>query len=115
MKTKAISLVFLVCGMSAHADSSGDVHLADPSRTQFIELSDRYNCDASGYDSRYRGNTALSRVEFAQVLIQCGRTIRKIQAGAEIDASQQADLKTLETIENNFSSEIHTLDPNYPN
>jgi len=85
-----------------------DIQPTDWAFEALRSLVERYGCIAGYPDSTFRGNRAISRYEFAAGLNACFSEIERKLANRGEVLSQQ-DLKTLQRLLDEFSSELATL------
>ena len=85
-----------------------DVQPTDWAYEALRGLVERYGCIAGYPDGTFRGNRALTRYEFAAGLSACLQQVERLIANRGDLASQQ-DLKTLQRLLDEFSSELVVL------
>ncbi|MEM9009359.1 MAG: iron uptake porin, partial [Cyanobacteria bacterium P01_F01_bin.86] len=86
-----------------------DVQPTDWAFQALRSLIERYGCISGDAEDWYRGEQVLSRAEFAAGLNACLTQIRE-QLGENVAASDsQADLATLQRLQNEFASELLAL------
>lgn len=72
-------------------------------------LVERYSCIVGYPDSKYRGNHALTRYEFAAGLNACLDQVNNLIASSTSDLATKTDLATLGRLTEEFSSELAQL------
>ena len=87
-----------------------DVKPTDWAYQALQELVETYGCVVGFPDSTYRGNRALSRYEFAAGLNACLEKIVTLINQGETDLVSQADLVTLQRLQDDFDQELAELD-----
>ncbi len=85
-----------------------DVQPTDWAYEALRSLVERYGCIAGYPDGTFRGNRTLTRYEFAAGLSACLQQIERLIANRG-DLASQEDLKTLQRLVEEFSSELVTL------
>ncbi|HEY9675249.1 MAG TPA: iron uptake porin [Waterburya sp.] len=85
-----------------------DVQPTDWAYEALRSLVERYGCIAGYPDGTFRGNRALTRYEFAAGLSACLQQIERLIANRG-DLASQDDLKTLQRLVDEFSSELVIL------
>ncbi|MCG6136800.1 MAG: iron uptake porin [Nostoc sp. LLA-1] len=86
-----------------------DVQPIDWAFQALQSLVERYGCIAGYPDATFRGNRALTRYEFAAGLNACLDRVNELIATATADVITQADLTTLQRLQEEFSAELATL------
>jgi hypothetical protein len=86
-----------------------DVQPTDWAFQALQSLVERYGCIAGYPDATFRGNRALTRYEFAAGLNACLDRVNELIATATADIVTQADLTTLQRLQEEFSAELATL------
>jgi hypothetical protein len=95
-------------GQVNSVDQLSDVRPTDWAYQALQSLVERYGC-ISGYpDSTFRGNTALTRYEFAASLNACLNQITELIATTN-NSIQQEDLIVIERLQTDFGTELATL------
>lgn len=86
-----------------------DVRPTDWAYQALQSLTERYGC-ISGYpDSTYRGNSTLSRYEFAASLNACLNQISELIATSRNNPIEAEDLSVLQRLRTDFGAELATL------
>lgn len=86
-----------------------DIQPTDWAFQALQSLVERHGC-ISGYpDKTFRGNRALTRYEFAAGMNACQDRIQDLIAASTTDAAKKEDLKTLQTLQEQFAAELTTL------
>ncbi|OUL31562.1 hypothetical protein BV372_20200 [Nostoc sp. T09] len=86
-----------------------DVQPTDWAFQALQSLVERYGCIVGYPDSRYRGNRALTRYEFAAGLSSCLDQVSKLIATSTSDLAIKQDLETLQRLTEEFSQELAQL------
>ena len=95
-------------GQVNSVDRLSDVQPTDWAYQALQSLVERYNC-ISGYpDSTYRGNSTLTRYEFAASLNACLNQISNLVADSNNRVNPE-DLVMLQRLQTDFSTELATL------
>ncbi|MDD1428765.1 iron uptake porin, partial [Dolichospermum sp. ST_sed9] len=85
-----------------------DVKPTDWAYESLKSLIERYNC-LVGSDTKYRGNQALSRYEFAAGLNACLDQVNKLIAASTSDLAVKADLESIQRLTEEFNTELTVL------
>lgn len=96
-------------GQVTSVDQLTDVQPTDWAYQALQSLVERYGCIVGYPDSTYRGNRALTRYEFAAGLNACLDRISELVATSTQDLATQADLATLQRLQEEFAAELATL------
>jgi hypothetical protein len=86
-----------------------DVQPTDWAFQALQSLVERYGCIAGYPDGNYRGQRALTRFEFAAGLNACLDRVNELIAAGLADVATQADLATLQRLQEEFAAELATL------
>ena len=86
-----------------------DVQPTDWAFQALQSLVERYGCIAGYPDGSYRGQRALTRFEFAAGLNACLDRVNELIAAGLADVATQADLATLQRLQEEFAAELATL------
>jgi hypothetical protein len=86
-----------------------DVQPTDWAFQALQSLVERYGCIAGYPDGSYRGQRALTRFEFAAGLNACLDRVNELIAAGLADVATQADLETLQRLQEEFAAELTTL------
>ena len=85
-----------------------DVQPTDWAYESLKSLIERYNC-LVGSDTKYRGNRALTRYEFAAGLNACLDQVNKLIASSTSDLALKADLESIQRLTEEFNTELTVL------
>jgi hypothetical protein len=96
-------------GQVTNVTELGDVRPTDWAYEALRSLVERYGCIAGYPDGTFRGNRAMSRYEFAAGLNACLQQIERLIANQGSGLASQEDIKTLQRLLEEFSTEIATL------
>lgn len=96
-------------GQVTSVDQLTDVQPTDWAYQALQSLVERYGCIVGYPDSTYRGNRALTRFEFAAGLNACLDRISELISASTQDLATQADLATLQRLQEEFAAELVTL------
>lgn len=96
-------------GQVTSVDQLTDVQPTDWAYQALQSLVERYGCIVGYPDSTYRGNRALTRFEFAAGLNACLDRISELVSASTQDLATQADLATLQRLQEEFAAELVTL------
>ena len=86
-----------------------DVQPTDWAYEALRSLVERYGCIAGYPDGTFRGNRAMTRYEFAAGVNACLQQIERLIANRGSGLASQEDLKTLQRLVEEFSTELATL------
>ncbi|PSB07317.1 hypothetical protein C7B76_28220 [filamentous cyanobacterium CCP2] len=86
-----------------------DVQPTDWAFQALQSLVERYGCIVGYPDSTYRGQSALTRYEFAAGLNACLDRISELIAASTADLATREDLATLQRLQEEFASELAVL------
>jgi hypothetical protein len=86
-----------------------DVRPEDWAYQALQSLVERYGCIAGYPDGTYRGQSALTRYEFAAGLNACLDRISELIAASTADLATREDLATLQRLQEEFAAELATL------
>ncbi|GAB4234535.1 MAG: iron uptake porin [Elainellaceae cyanobacterium] len=86
-----------------------DVQPTDWAYQALQSLVERYGCIVGYPDGTYRGQSALTRYEFAAGLNACLDRISELIAASTADLATQEDLATLQRLQEEFAAELATL------
>lgn len=86
-----------------------DVQPTDWAYQALQSLVKRYGCIVGYADETYRGQTALTRYEFAAGLNACLDRISELIASSTADLATQEDLATLQRLQEEFAAELASL------
>nr|RNJ67348.1 MAG: porin [Leptolyngbya sp. IPPAS B-1204] len=86
-----------------------DVQPTDWAYQALQSLVERYGCIVGYPDQTYRGQRALTRFEFAAGVNACLDRINELIAASTADAATQADLATLQRLQEEFAAELAQL------
>src|SRR5919202_3830854 len=86
-----------------------DVRPTDWAYEALRSLVERYGCIAGYPDGTFRGNRAMTRYEFAAGVNACLQQIERLIANRGSGLASQEDLKTLQRLVEEFSTELATL------
>ena len=86
-----------------------DVQPTDWAFQALQSLVERYGCIAGYPDGSYRGQRALTRFEFAAGLNACLDRVNELIVAGLADVATQADLATLQRLQEEFAGELATL------
>lgn len=86
-----------------------DVQPSDWAFQALQSLVERYGCIAGYPDGTYRGQSALTRFEFAAGLNACLDRISELIAASTTDLATQEDLATLQRLQEEFAAELAAL------
>jgi hypothetical protein len=86
-----------------------DVQPGDWAYQALQSLVERYGCIAGYPDGTYRGQSAMSRYEFAAGLNACLDRISELIAASTADLATRDDLATLQRLQEEFAAELATL------
>lgn len=86
-----------------------DIRPSDWAFQALQSLVERYGCIAGYPDKTFRGDRTLSRYEFAAGLNTCLDRINELIAASTANLVKQEDLKTLEKLQAQFSSELAAI------
>ncbi|MBD2607730.1 carbohydrate porin [Scytonema hofmannii FACHB-248] len=86
-----------------------DVQPRDWAFQALQSLVERYGCIAGYQDETYRGQSALTRYEFAAGLNACLDRVNELIATATSDLVSREDLVTLQKLQSQFAPELATL------
>ena len=96
-------------GQVNSVDQLSDVRPTDWAYQALQSLVERYGC-ISGYpDSTYRGNSTMTRYEFAASLNACLNQITQLMAQNPNTSLEEEDLSVLQRLQTDFSTELATL------
>jgi hypothetical protein len=96
-------------GQVTSVDQLTDVQPTDWAYQALQSLVERYGCIVGYPDSTYRGNRALTRYEFAAGLNACLDRISELLTASTQDLATQADLATLQRLQEEFAAELAAL------
>lgn len=113
-KSQVINQAVVVPGASNMSQVNSVSQLSDvqPNDWAFQSLQslvERYGCIAGYPNGTYRGNSAITRYEFAAGLNACLSRINELIATATSDLVTKEDLTTLQRLQEEFTSELATL------
>lgn len=86
-----------------------DVQPGDWAYQALQSLVERYGCIAGYPDGTYRGQSAMTRYEFAAGLNACLDRISELIAASTADLATREDLATLQRLQEEFAAELATL------
>ncbi|NJO39423.1 MAG: iron uptake porin [Cyanobacteria bacterium CRU_2_1] len=86
-----------------------DVRPEDWAFQALQSLIERYGCIAGYPDGTYRGQSAMTRYEFAAGLNACLDRISELIAASTADLATKEDLATLQRLQEEFAAELATL------
>jgi hypothetical protein len=86
-----------------------DVQPSDWAYQALRSLVERYGCIVGYADGTYRGQTALTRYEFAAGLNACLDRISELIAASTADLVTEDDLATLQRLQEEFAAELASL------
>lgn len=86
-----------------------DVQPTDWAYQALQSLVERYGCIVGYPDGTYRGQSALTRYEFAAGLNACLDRISELIAASTADLATKEDLATLQRLQEEFAAELATL------
>jgi hypothetical protein len=86
-----------------------DVQPTDWAFQALQSLVERYGCIAGYPDGTYRGQSAMTRYEFAAGLNACLDRISELIAASTEDLATREDLATLQRLQEEFAAELATL------
>jgi hypothetical protein len=86
-----------------------DVQPTDWAYQALQSLVERYGCIVGYPDGTYRGQSAMTRYEFAAGLNACLDRISELIAASTADLATQEDLATLQRLQEEFAAELATL------
>ncbi|GAB4243761.1 MAG: iron uptake porin [Elainellaceae cyanobacterium] len=86
-----------------------DVQPTDWAFQALQSLVERYGCIVGYPDGTYRGQSALTRYEFAAGLNACLDRISELLAASTADLATQEDLATLQRLQEEFAAELASL------
>lgn len=86
-----------------------DVQPTDWAYQALQSLVERYGCIVGYPDGTYRGQSALTRYEFAAGLNACLDRISELIAASTADLATQEDLAVLQRLQEEFAAELATL------
>jgi hypothetical protein len=86
-----------------------DVQPTDWAFQALQSLVERYGCIAGYPDGTYRGQSAMTRYEFAAGLNACLDRISELIAASTTDLATQEDLATLQRLQEEFAAELASL------
>lgn len=86
-----------------------DVRPEDWAFQALQSLVERYGCIAGYPDGTYRGQSAMTRYEFAAGLNACLDRISELIAASTADLATREDLATLQRLQEEFAAELATL------
>jgi hypothetical protein len=86
-----------------------DVRPEDWAYQALQSLVERYGCIAGYPDGTYRGQSAMTRYEFAAGLNACLDRISELIAASTADLATREDLATLQRLQEEFAAELATL------
>jgi len=86
-----------------------DVQPTDWAYQALQSLVERYGCIAGYPDGTYRGQSAMTRYEFAAGLNACLDRISELIAASTADLATQEDLATLQRLQEEFAAELASL------
>ena len=86
-----------------------DVQPTDWAYQALQSLVERYGCIAGYPDGTYRGQSAMTRYEFAAGLNACLDRISELIAASTADLATKEDLATLQRLQEEFAAELATL------
>lgn len=86
-----------------------DVRPEDWAFQALQSLVERYGCIAGYPDGTYRGQSAMTRYEFAAGLNACLDRISELIAASTADLATKEDLATLQRLQEEFAAELATL------
>ncbi|MDY6937891.1 MAG: iron uptake porin [Cyanobacteriota bacterium] len=89
-------------------DRLSDVLPSDWAYSALQSLAERYGCIAGYPDGTYRGNSTLTRYEFAAGLNSCLDAIEGLLVG-DLSEIYRADLETLQRLRDSFAAELAEL------
>ena len=85
-----------------------DVQPTDWAYEALKSLIERYDC-LVGSDTKYRGNRALTRYEFAAGLNACLDQVNKLIAASTSDLALKTDLESIQRLNEEFNAELTVL------
>jgi hypothetical protein len=86
-----------------------DVQPTDWAFQALQSLVERYGCIAGYPNGTFRGNSAMTRYEFAAGLNACLDRVNELIATATADMANKQDLETIQKLQAEFSAELATL------
>jgi hypothetical protein len=87
-----------------------DVQPSDWAYEALRSLVERYGCIAGYPDGAFRGNRALTRYEFAAAFSTCLQQVERLTDSETANLAKKEDLETLRRLNQEFKSELKTLD-----
>jgi len=96
-------------GQVTSVSQLSDVQPGDWAYQALQSLVERYGCIAGYPDGTYRGQSAMTRYEFAAGLNACLDRISELIAASTADLATQEDLATLQRLQEEFAAELATL------
>jgi len=106
---KSINLQSVGLEQVTSVSQLSDVQPTDWAYQALQSLVERYGCIVGYPDGTYRGQTALTRYEFAAGLNACLDRISELIASATSDLATQEDLATSQRLQEEFAAELATL------
>ncbi|GAB4373183.1 MAG: iron uptake porin [Elainellaceae cyanobacterium] len=96
-------------GQVTSVSQLSDVQPTDWAYQALRGLVERYGCIAGYPDGTYRGQTAMTRYEFAAGLNACLDRISELIAASTADLATQEDLAALQRLQEEFAAELASL------
>lgn len=96
-------------GQVTSVSQLSDVQPGDWAYQALQSLVERYGCIAGYPDGTYRGQSAMTRYEFAAGLNACLDRISELIAASTADLATKEDLATLQRLQEEFAAELATL------
>lgn len=96
-------------GQVTSVSQLSDVQPTDWAYQALQSLVERYGCIVGYPDSTYRGQSAITRYEFAAGLNACLDRISELLAASTADLATQEDLATLQRLQEEFAAELATV------
>ena len=96
-------------GQVTSVSQLSDVQPTDWAFQALQSLVERYGCIAGYPDGTYRGQSAMTRYEFAAGLNACLDRISELLAASTADLATQEDLATLQRLQEEFAAELASL------
>ncbi|GAB4376417.1 MAG: iron uptake porin [Elainellaceae cyanobacterium] len=107
--TQEIGAELDALGQVTSVSQLSDVQPTDWAYQALQGLVERYGCIAGYPDGTYRGQSAMTRYEFAAGLNACLDRISELIAASTADLATQEDLATLQRLQEEFAAELTTL------
>ncbi|WP_416674827.1 iron uptake porin [Egbenema bharatensis] len=107
--TQEIGTELDAMGQVTSVTQLSDVQPTDWAYQALQSLVERYGCIVGYPDSTYRGQSALTRYEFAAGLNACLDRISELLAASTADLATQEDLATLQRLQAEFAAELATI------